>query len=310
MRKTSFTRLVFACAALFAANALLAAPPYAAPTYKDVAFLAADRSQKMDIYLPPDNGTLRPAVVVIHGGGWSGGKKIWGFPVEFAKRMLPAGYAVFCADYQLNEFEEVDGKKTVKRKAGPQNVFDCMDAISFVRLHAKDYGVDPDRIAVAGASAGGHLALMVAYTAGVDALEPKVMYPGVSDAVRCVVDLFGPADLEFSHLGSQPAMRKLMALRGQTFANDLNAPAFHDASPVTYVSRNSPPTLVFHGRADDIVDYAQSENLVSLLRNAGVPCDSLFLNGVGHSFTLHDLPDRPLPMDLRPNLLRFLAKYL
>ncbi len=263
--KTKLARLMSVCVALSAGHALFAAPPYPQPTHKDVVFLAEGRPEKMDVYLPPDDGTLRPAVVVIHGGGWSGGKKIWGFPVEFAKRMAPAGYAVFCADYQLNEFEEVDGKKKAKRKAAPQNVFDCMDAISFVRLNAKKYGVDPDRIAVAGDSAGGHLALLAAYGADDASLGEGRLYPQSPSRVRCVVDFYGIVNFE-----TFPAWGGWTFVKSNSDPVEVKTPLLRRYSPINYITKQIPPTLIIHGRNDPGVTWKQSEELAAKLKEQGV----------------------------------------
>lgn len=299
--KTRFVRLLCACVASGAAHALFAAPPYPQPTHKDVVFLAEGRPEKMDIYLPADNATPRPAVVVIHGGGWSGGKKIWGFPVEFAKRALPAGYAVFCADYQLNEFEEVDGKKKSKRKAAPQNVHDVMDAISFVRLHAKDYGVDPDRIAVAGDSAGGHLAMLAAYGADDASLGEGRRYPQSPSRVRCVVDFYGISNLE-----TFPAWGGWTFVRSNSDPLEVRAPLLRRYSPINYITKNSPPTLIVHGRNDPGVAWKQSEELAAKLKEAGVVHEFVTLEKAkGHAFNFDS--DE---VDLTATTLAFLDKHV
>lgn len=254
----AFLVLGFLAVSLRAADPVY--PPLA-PTHKDVTFLAADRPQKMDVYLPADNSTSRPAVVVIHGGGWSGGKKIWGYPVEFAKRMTRAGYAVFCADYQLNEFREVDGKKELVRKAAPQNVFDCMDAISFVRLHAKDYGVDPERIAVAGDSAGGHLAMLAAYGADDESLGKGRLYPQMPPHVRCVVNFYGIVNFE-----TFPAWGGWTFIRSNDDPAEVKTAALKRYSPINYITPLSPPTLIVHGRNDSGVTWKQSEELAAKLK--------------------------------------------
>jgi acetyl esterase/lipase len=278
-------RIHIACwaAVLIVAGSVRASgPAYPAivPTHKDVTFLAPERPEKMDVYLPANNETLRPAVVVIHGGGWSGGKKIWGYPVEFAKRMVPAGYAVFCADYQLNEFEEIDGKKVSKRKAAPQNVFDCMDAISFVRLHAKAYGVDPERIAVAGDSAGGHLAMLAAYGADDASLGAGRLYPQVSPRVRCVVDFYGVANFE-----TFPAWGGWTFIRSNSDPAEVKTALLRRYSPINYLAKNSPPTLIVHGRNDSGVTWKQSEELAAKLKELGVPHEFVTLEkATKHAF--------------------------
>jgi acetyl esterase/lipase len=280
-----FMRTYIACWAavlIFAGLVRAAGSAYPAivPTHKDVTFLAPERPEKMDVYLPANNETLRPAVVVIHGGGWSGGKKIWGYPVEFAKRMVPAGYAVFCADYQLNEFEEIDGKKVSKRKAAPQNVFDCMDAISFVRLHAKAYGVDPERIAVAGDSAGGHLAMLAAYGADDASLGAGRLYPQVPPRVRCVVDFYGVANFE-----TFPAWGGWTFIKSNSDPAEVKTALLRRYSPINYLAKNSPPTLIVHGRNDSGVTWKQSEELAAKLKELGVPHEFVTLEtATKHAF--------------------------
>lgn len=267
-------------AVLVFAGSVRAAYPAIAPTHTDVTFLALERPEKMDVYLPANNEMLRPAVVVIHGGGWSGGKKIWGYPVEFAKRMVPAGYAVFCADYQLNEFEEIDGKKVSKRKAAPQNVFDCMDAISFVRMHAKEYGVDPERIAVAGDSAGGQLAMLAAYGADDAALGAGRLYPQVPPRVRCVVNFYGVANFE-----TFPAWGGWTFIKSNSDPADVKTVALRRYSPINYLAKNSPPTLIVHGRNDSGVTWKQSEELAAKLKELGVPHEFVTLEkATKHAF--------------------------
>ncbi|HSI83749.1 MAG TPA: alpha/beta hydrolase, partial [Candidatus Methylacidiphilales bacterium] len=238
--------------------------PPLAPTHKDVVYLAPDRPQKMDIYLPKGadgkSGTLLPAVVVIHGGGWSGGKKIWGYPVEFAKRAVPAGYAVFCPEYQLNEFAEINGRKECTRRGGPQNILDCLDAISFVRLHAQEYGVDPERICVAGDSAGGQLAMLAGYGADSTELGKGRLYPQVSPGVRCIVNYYGVANFE-----TFPAWGGWSFLKSKDDPDEVKAALLKRYSPVNYITAASAPTLIVHGRNDPGVTYKQSEELAAKL---------------------------------------------
>jgi len=297
------TLTVFLAAALVFAGSVRAGNasfPDIAPTHKDVTFLAPDRPQKMDVYLPANNETLRPAVVVIHGGGWSGGKKIWGYPVEFAKRMVPAGYAVFCADYQLNEFEETDGKKVSKRKAAPQNVFDCMDAISFVRLHAKEYGIDPGRIAVAGDSAGGQLAMLAAYGADDASLGSGRLYPQVPPRVRCVVNFYGVANFE-----TFPAWGGWTFIKSNSDSAEVKTAALRRYSPINYLVKNSPPTLIVHGRNDSGVTWKQSEELAAKLKELGVPHEFVTLEKA----TKHAINFDSDEVDLTAITLKFLGEH-
>jgi acetyl esterase/lipase len=271
------------------------------PTHKDVAFLGPDRTEKMDIYEPGDGLKNRPAVVVIHGGGWSGGKKIWGYPVEFAKRAVPAGYVVFCPDYKLNEFEEIDGKKVSKRKAAPRNVQDSKDAVSFVRKHAEEYGVDPDRIAIAGDSAGGHLAMLAAYGANAEALGEGRLYPEVKPTVRCIVNFYGIANLE-----TFPAWGGWTFIKSEKDPVEAKKPLLQHYSPVNYIRADSPPTLIVHGRNDSGVTWKQSEELAAKLNAVGVPCEFVTLErATKHAFNFDS--DE---MDLTRITLDFLDRHL
>lgn len=274
----------------------------------DVVFLAPDRAEKLDLYEPASRPAnfRAPAVVWIHGGGWTGGTKSEARAKEICTTFASAGYVAVSIDYKLGE------------GAWPANLHDCKNAVRFLRAHAEEYGVDPRRIAVAGGSAGGHLALMVAFTADQNEREPadaQTPYPGVSSAVRCVIDLYGVADLvtsgETDAGGAPTATRVLMAKSLKVFgaANDGDA-VLRLASPVQHVTKSSPPTLVLHGDADAIVDHAQSEKLVRVLRERAATHEFILLSGVGHSFDFESWQQKPLPRDLRPVALAFLEKHL
>lgn len=291
---------------LSAYPALAAAPAVRVST--DVAFLAADRKEKLDVYLPAEAapGQRRPALVWIHGGGWTGGTKNEARAKNVCTTAAEAGYVAVSIDYQLGA------------GAWPTNLFDCKNAVRFLRANAARYGVDPDRIAVAGGSAGGHLALMVALTAGKPGLEPTgdaTPYAGVSSAVRCVANFYGITNIltrrETDKQGNPTEARRTLAgaisVHRATSETD---PVLTLSSPVTHVARNSPPMLTLHGRADATVDYLQAEELHRVARERGASHELLLLDGVGHTFDLQTWAKKPLPQDLRPVFLAFLAKHL
>lgn len=274
----------------------------------DVAFLAPDRKEKLDVYLPADAapGQRRPALVWIHGGGWTGGTKNEARAKNVCTTAVGAGYVAVSIDYKLGA------------GAWPTNLFDCKNAVRFLRANAARYGVDPDRIAVAGGSAGGHLALMVALTAGKPGLEPTgdaTPYAGVSSAVRCVANFYGITHIltrrETDKQGNPTEARRTLAgaisVHRATSESD---PVLTLSSPVTHVARNSPPMLTLHGRADATVDYLQAEELHRVARERGASHELLLLDGVGHTFDLQTWAKKPLPQDLRPVFLAFLAKHL
>jgi acetyl esterase/lipase len=288
------------------ATAAFAAEPVLAPGAKmlpDVTYLAPGRTEKLDVYLPaaPADGKLVPAVVWIHGGGWTGGAKNEGRAKEICTTLANAGYVALNVEYKLGE------------GAWPTNLLDCKNAVRFLRTHAAEWHVDPDRIGVAGGSAGGHLSLMVGYTTGVKELEPDAPYPGVSSAVRAVIDMYGISDLltrrETDTKGVVgPAVRPPGPVG--VFGDASNVAVYTLASPVTHIGKNTPPTLILHGTIDATVDTQQSRELDAALTKAGVVHELVWVEGAGHTFDWEIWNKKPLSRDLRPVALAFLEKHL
>ncbi|HEY1109870.1 MAG TPA: alpha/beta hydrolase [Opitutaceae bacterium] len=280
----------------------------AEPRYRvlnDQTFLAPERKEKLDLYLPepPPEGKLSPALVWIHGGGWKGGTKNEARAKNICGTVAAAGYVAVSIDYVLGE------------GAWPANIEDCKNAVRWVRANAAKYRIDPNRIAVAGGSAGGHLALMVALTPGIAGLEPSAPYPGVSSEVRCVVNFYGITNLltrkRSADDGKASATQALMASSMAVFgAKSPNDAVLKIASPVTHVSTNSVPMLTFHGKADPTVDYPQAVELDRVAKERGASHELVLLDKIGHTFDLQTWAKKPLPRDLRPEFLAFLEKNL
>lgn len=264
----------------------------------DVAYLPPDRAEKLDLYLPtpPPAGKLSPALVWIHGGGWTGGGKNEARAKNICGTLAGAGYVAVSIDYKLG-----DG-------SWPLNLLDCKNAVRFLRANAAKYRLDPDRIAVAGGSAGGHLALMVGLTTPKKLYEPDAPYPGISNAVRCVINMYGPGNLL---VGPETPLGKLMAgapIRGVFAAAGKDALSL--ASPVNHVTAKSPPVMILHGRTDSTVEYQQSDEMAAVLKARGVPHEYLLLDDVGHSFDWDSWKKKALPRDVRTAALTFLEKHL
>lgn len=284
---------------------LIAADPAVRVT-KDVAYLAPDRAEKLDVYQPanPPAGKPAPALVWIHGGGWTGGTKNEARAQSIATDLVKAGYVVISVDYRLGS------------GAWPVNLFDCKNAVRFLRANAATYGVDPARIAVAGGSAGGHLALMVGLTTGVAGLEPEgtaMPYPGVSSAVRCAINMYGITNLvSRAKTTKDGAGAETIVLSGSTtkvFGATLPSdPVLRLASPVTHVTKTSVPLLTLHGRVDTTVSFTQAEELDRVAKERGAAHELILLEKAGHTFDLKSWNKRPLERDLRPVVLEFLAK--
>jgi len=263
----------------------------------DIPYLGAERSEAMDAYLPGSEfARPRPAMLLIHGGGWRVGDKASTRERSIANDLVAEGYAVFSINYKLNVgARDPDTKKfSLSVLAWPQNFYDCKSALRFIRKHADEYGVDPARIGVMGGSAGGHLAMMVASTAEDAELNQFGLYTEESNAVACVLNLYGEFDV-----------------RGQSVSPFMGASweakkRFSEiASPVTHFTDALPPMLVLHGTADETISVERSRALVEKLKTMGAIYEYLEVPDAPHSFDF-----QPEQMDLRPVVFSFLNKYL
>lgn len=267
----------------------------------DVEFLEPGRMEKLDLYLPfPASRAPVPAVVWIHGGGWIDGDKARAREKNIGSILASDGFVVASINYRLGP------------DAWPQNLLDCKNAVRFLRANAKKYGIDPDRIAVMGGSAGGHLALMTGFTAGQQSLEPAVPYPGVSSAVSAIGDFYGVTNhltrQETDSTGKPTGRTRQPKHEEEIFGPD--RAVWAAASPVNHVRPGIPPVLVLHGKADATVDFGQSVELVEKLRTHGVPHEFIELDSIGHTFDLQFWSNRRMPRDLSGPVLRFLDRHL
>lgn len=271
---------------------------------QDVAYLAPDRAEKLDLYLPanPPKGKRFPAVVMIHGGGWAGGDKAEWRSFNVCTTLVKAGYVCVSINYMMDA-----GKRW------PTNLYDCKNAVRWLRVNAEKYGVDADHIGVIGGSAGGHLSLMVGYTSRVPRLEPASPYPGVSDKVDCVVDMYGITNLltrrktdeQGNPVGPTITWEALLT----TKPNE-DPETWKLASPINHVSKSTPPTLILQGLSDTTVDRDQSKELAKKLEECGVEHQLVLLEGVGHTFDLLSWNHKPLPMDVSALVVSFFDKHL
>ena len=278
--------------------------PAAITVQRDVAYLATGRTETLDLYLPAarPSGTRSPGIVFIHGGGWTGGSKSEGRSAEVCTTLAEAGYVCVSVDYRLT-----------KHDRWPTNLYDCKNAVRFLRYHADKYGVDSSHIGVIGGSAGGHLALMVGMTDDVPALEPPAPYPGVSDRVQAIVDMYGISDIRTrKEISPDGTPGQIAPLSDTVFGDkpDVTDADRAQASPATHLSASTPPILILHGTRDTTVDRDQSITLDKLLTAQHLPHQFVLITGVGHTFTLQEWYHKPLPFDLRPIVVHFFNQYL
>jgi acetyl esterase/lipase len=201
--------------------------------------------------------TKRPAILWIHGGGWTRGDR--GAFRGLATEMALQGYVGCSCDYRL-----------APKFPFPAAVEDVKCAVRWMRANAERLGIDPERIAAIGASAGGHLALMVGLADASAGLEGHGGSEGVSSRVRAVVSAFGPTDF----VGVAGGKNEEFVVAGSEKA----------ASPLTYVSADDPPVLLLHGTEDAVVPFRHSEVLADALRAAKVPVTLVPARGAGHGY--------------------------
>lgn len=203
----------------------------------------------------------RPGVIVIHGGGWTGGTKE-GHSQETCLRYVEKGFV--CADVEY---------RLAKVATAPAAVTDVLDAAHWFEEQAKKYDVDTKRIVVTGGSAGGHLALMVGMT-------PKSAKLGPPAKIAAVVNFYGITDVA-DQLGG-PNMRDYAVtwLPEQSGRLELAT----RVSPLTYVRKGLPPILTIHGDADDTVPYEHGVKLTKALRDAGDDAELVSVPGGSHGF--------------------------
>lgn len=226
----------------------------------DVAYDTVSPAQKLDLYFPETGDGPFPLVLHIHGGGFGMGDKRDDHMDTYLK-LLDHGLAVGSIEYRLS------GEAIF-----PAAVLDCRQAVRFVRRHAADYSIDPERIGVLGGSAGGNLAAMLGMNI------PDGAFPGEegktfdgSCAVRFAVDQFGPIDfrrmddqarangISFAdHDEASSAESSYMGGALPTLADEWLA----KANPTTYISEAMAPLLVQHGCLDRLVPFAQSVEFV------------------------------------------------
>ncbi len=220
---------------------------------------------RLDLYLPEKAEGPLPLVVWIHGGAWWAGSKE-GCP---AVPLATKGYAVASINYRLSQ-----------HALFPAQIEDCKAAIRWLRANAAKYRLDPDHIGVWGSSAGGHLVAMLGTTGNVKELEGEGGNLDQSSRVQCVVDWFGPTDMA--------TMGKQADNPGTPVAKLIGGPVqekkemARNASPLTYVSKDSAPFLIMHGDQDNTVPLDQSEVLAKALKKAGVEVDLVIVKGNGH----------------------------
>ena len=229
----------------------------AAQTLNNVSY-GSDAAQKMDVYLPAGRKTDSTRIVImVHGGAWLEGDKNDFAPyVTILKQRLP-GYAIANINYRL---------ATTSGNFFPTQENDMKAAVDFLLQKTAEYNIS-QKIVLLGASAGAHMSLLQAYKYA----NPKI---------RAVVSYFGPTDM--TSLYNSASVNTKIGLQLLLGGTPSSSSMYLQSSPANFIDAQDPPTIIFHGDADPIVNVAQSTLLRDKLQSAGIVNQLTVYPGLGH----------------------------
>jgi acetyl esterase/lipase len=229
-----------------------------------------DRELKCDIYWPPQPGPNRPSVLLVHGGGWVQGDRtqLRGYGILLGR----LGYVCVATEYRL-----------APQHNWPAQLHDVKASLRWMRANAGHLGIDPQKIAVSGNSAGGHLSLMVAGTQNMPEFEGEGGNPAVSTSVAACIAFYAPVRLAELWERAQGAMLP------QLFAAEATRQVREGASPITHAANGYPPTLLITGNKDELVSFRESIRMYEALIDAGARAELHVYEGAPHAFDA--LPD-------------------
>lgn len=238
--------------------------------HADLQFASVDGKELLlDLYLP-ENAEDSPLVIWIHGGGWRGGNKN-GCSIKW---LTEHGYSIASISYRLTQQAKF-----------PAQIHDVKAAVRWLRAHADDYGYDPERIAVAGSSAGGHLAALLGVSHGIEELEGDVgKHNDQSSKVSAVVNFYGASDF-ILRSRTQPVRANAV---GSVVYDLLGGPASVLieqavlASPAFHVTSDDPPMIILHGVDDNTVLIDQAVRMFERYLASNLAVELHALDGSGH----------------------------
>jgi acetyl esterase/lipase len=237
---------------------------------KDIIYAqAGSTALALDLHLPA-GAKAPPLVVYLHGGAWQNGNKSQ-YPAFLAQR----GFAVASLDF-----------RSTNEAPFPANIHDIKAGIRFLRANAREYGYRTERIAIVGASSGGHLAALAGVTGGNAELEGTLgNHPEQSSKVQAIVSYFGASNLTTILSQSTPAGIEVRAPALQKLfggSPEQKATLARLASPVFHVDAGDPPLLLLHGDQDAQMPINQMHELDGAYAAAGLEAETMVLHGVGH----------------------------
>ena len=222
------------------------------------------RDLKCNVYMPPQGGTSRPAVLLVHGGGWVSGDRaqLHGYGILLGR----IGYVCVATEYRL-----------AGEAKWPAQLHDVKAALRWMRANAQQLGIDPNKISVSGNSAGAHLSLMMAATPNRAEFEGEGGNAGVPTEVAASVAFYAPAQL---YAPGEPVREELSFLFGRGYSME----TARAASPIDYASASFPPTLLITGNNDELVPDEASFRMYRALIGAGAKAELHVYSEAPHAF--------------------------
>lgn len=239
-------------------------------TLKNTPF--GDRDLHVDLFTPQNKGKY-PALIMVHGGGWRAGDKSLEVPI--AQRLAARGYVTVCVEYQLS----LEAKY-------PAAVFNIKSAIRWMRANADKYGIDPDKIAISGGSAGGQLALLVGLTNGVESKEGSQGNLGFSSDIQAIIDVDGVVDFMAPlslNLNRKPSSPDIEWLGGSFYEKP---EIWKEASGIFWANEKSSPILFLNSGYP--VFHAGQDELIGMMKDWGIYTELHKFDVKVHPFWLFD----------------------
>ncbi|MFN7921523.1 MAG: alpha/beta hydrolase [Bryobacteraceae bacterium] len=298
LNRSTWIPLLLAASSVFAADAI--------PAHKverNVVFgMYSGLALVMDVYRPErPNGY---GVVFIHGSGWSAPLSVGAAPLKdgeqtriYGTPLVQAGYTVFAINH-----------RAAPRFRYPAQVEDVQRAVRFIRHHARQYGVDAERLGAVGGSSGGHLVSLLGTMDGKGNLNDPDPVNRESARVQCVVARAAPLDLPRLSTDGLRIIPLFGFPANPADPGSAEQKQHVEASPVTHVSPDDPPFLLLHGDADKTVPFSQSEIFEAALRKANVTVKLIRVKGGGHGPTFQGAVS-PVP-DYLGEMIAWLNQYL
>lgn len=235
------------------------------------------RALQLDLYLPTAKSkVIRPAIVLVHGGGWRSGYRTNLTPLAIA--MAEQGYVAATISYRLAPEAQY-----------PAAIHDVKAALRWLRSHAEKYGVNPQQIAVAGASAGGQIASLTGVTSNIDKFDPQAQRSRVSSEAQAIINIDGLSDFTSEAARfHEDDPRKNPSSAGSWFGGRYaeKTALWHEASPTFYVNKNTPPIL-FLISAQERFSVGHKE-MIEKMQPLQIPYQVTQIPNTPHSFWLFD----------------------